>query len=83
MNIAHIEIKNVETLIKLRSELIPKVQPIGLADTAAYCYSKDVGFFGKKDERLTFTFFQGLNTNPQNLSLFLRDKVARVNKQSK
>jgi hypothetical protein len=30
-----------------------------------------------------FTFFQGLNTNPQNLSIFLRDKAVTSNKHSR
>ena len=30
-----------------------------------------------------FYFFSGLNTNPQNLSIFLRDEVQKENKNSK
>lgn len=47
--------------------------PVGPPDAALYYYFKDGGFLSKKEERWTFYFFQGLNTNPQNLSIYLRD----------
>lgn len=83
VSIANIEIKSVDSLIQKRAELVKYMKPLGLADTAVYHYTKDAGFFGKKEERIIFTFLQGLNTNPQNLSIFLRDMVNNISKQSK
>lgn len=81
--VGSVEIKSVESVIQKRGELAKYLKPLGLADTAVYHYVKDAGFFGKKEERITFTFFEGLNTNPQNLSIFLRDMVNSISKQSK
>lgn len=40
MNIAHIEIKGIESLLAKRAELMNYVSPIGLADAAVYHYVK-------------------------------------------
>lgn len=56
---------------------------MGVPDAAAYYYFKEGSFLSKKEERWTFYLFQGLNSNPQNLSIFLRDEAARENKGGK
>jgi hypothetical protein len=57
--------------------------PVGLPDSAAYYFLKEASFLSKKEEHWFFYFFQGLNTNPQNLSIFLRDEAQRENKNRK
>lgn len=47
--------------------------PVGLPDCAVYYFVKEGSFLSKKEERWMFYFFQGLNTNPQNMSIYLRD----------
>jgi hypothetical protein len=49
VGIANIEIKSVDSLIQKRAELVRYMKPLGLADTAVYHYTKDAGFFGKKE----------------------------------
>lgn len=83
MNIAHIEIKGTEQLLQKRSQKNAALHPIGLADCAVYHYVKEGSLFSKKEERCVFYFFSGLNANPQNLSIFLRDEVQKENKHSK
>lgn len=59
------------------------LNPIGLPDSVIYNYVKEGSLFSKKEEKFIFYFIQGLNTNPQNLSIFLRDEIQRESKVSK
>lgn len=79
MSISHIEIKSIEHLLARRQDVTNSAAnlPVGLPDSAAYYYLKEASFLSKKEERWTFYFFQGLNTSPQNLSIFLRDEAQR------
>ena len=78
MSISHIEIKSLEHLLNKRQEIASAHSlPVGLPDAAAYYYCKEATFLSKKEERWTFYLFQGLNTNPQNLSIHMRDEAQR------
>jgi len=71
-------------LLAKRQELINNnTLAVGLPDAAAYYYVKEASFLSKKEERWMFYLFQGLNTNPQNLSIFMRDEAQKENKGSK
>jgi tetratricopeptide (TPR) repeat protein len=84
MAIAEIEVRSVEQLLARRQEVSSSASlAVGLPDVAAYYYLKEASFLSRKEERWSFYFFQGLNANPQNLSIYLRDEAQRENKTGK
>lgn len=78
MSIAHIEIKSLEQLLHKREEMTNNhTLPVGVPDAVAFYFFKEATFLSRKEERWVFHLFQGLNTNPQNLSIYLRDEAQR------
>ena len=72
--IAQIEIKSLEHLLNKRSDTINNnILPVGTPDAAVYYFFKEGSFLSRKEERWSFYLFRGLNANPQNLSIYLRD----------
>ena len=55
--ITSIEIKNIEALLALRSEVLNHTQPVGISDALVYFYVKEGSLFSKREERSVFTFF--------------------------
>lgn len=78
--IAQVEVKSLEVLLGRRQEMGGNSSGVGLPDAAAYYFVKEASFLSKKEERWSFFLFQGLNTNPQNLSIYLRDEAQRESK---
>ena len=79
--ISQIEIRSLEHLLNKRNDVANNnTLPVGLPDAAVYYFFKEGSFLSRKEERWSFYFFQGLNANPQNLSIYLRDEAQKENK---